>query len=53
MEWFSQGAWREDRIPTRGEYLIRRGGEIAIRDVAAVLELKPPYLAIVDTVAER
>ncbi len=45
--WFSQNKWREDGIPTRGEYLIRRGGKIAMRDVSAVLELKPPYLAIV------
>jgi len=49
VEWFSQneGPWRQDRIPTRGEYLIRLGGVFPIRRVSAVLELKPPYLAIV------
>ena len=47
VEWFSKGKWREDEIPTRPEYLIRRGGKIGMREVSAVLELTPPYLAIV------
>jgi hypothetical protein len=47
VEWFSQGNWHQSEIPTRPEYLIRRGGKIAIRIVRAVLELQPPYLAVV------
>jgi len=47
VEWFSQGEWHEGAIPTRPEYLIRRGGKIAMRNIRAVLELQPPYLAVV------
>jgi hypothetical protein len=49
VEWFSRnkGPWCQVRIPTRGEYLIRPGGTIAMRNVSAILELKPPYLAVV------
>jgi hypothetical protein len=48
VEWFSaSGEWRQDRVPTRGEYLIRCGGASPMRRVRALLELKPPYLAIV------
>lgn len=49
VEWFSprKGPWCQTVVPTRGEYLIRRGGTIAMRGVSAVLELRPPYLAIV------
>jgi hypothetical protein len=49
VEWFSRkkGPWRQEKVPTRGEYLIRPGGTIAMRSVSAVLELKPPYLAVV------
>jgi hypothetical protein len=47
VEWFSRGKWRKDRVPTRGEYLIRRGGNNPLRSVCAVLELKAPYLAVV------
>jgi hypothetical protein len=48
VEWFSQkqGGWSQDKLPTRPEYLVRTGGEIAMPDVSAILELKPPYLAI-------
>jgi len=48
-EWFSpqKGPWCQSGIPTRGEYLIRQGGKIPLRKVRAVLELKPPYLAVV------
>ncbi|MHB8384283.1 MAG: hypothetical protein ACYDC3_18305 [Candidatus Binataceae bacterium] len=51
VEWFSpnKGPWCQDKIPTRGEYLIRPGGITATRNIAAVLELKSPYLAIVTT----
>ena len=47
VEWFSRGNWHESAIPTRPEYLIRRGGKIAMRNIRAVLELQPPYLAVV------
>jgi hypothetical protein len=48
VRWFSKGNWREDAIPTRPEYLIRRGGITPIRSsVMALLELRAPYLAIV------
>lgn len=47
-EWLSQeGKWLATRIPTRGVYLIRRGGNEPTRTVRAVLELKSPYLAVV------
>jgi len=44
------GTWRKDRVPTRGEYLIRRddGGSM-IRAYRAILVLKAPYLATVGT----
>jgi hypothetical protein len=47
VEWLSKGKWREDRVPTRGEYLIRPGGTTPLRPVRAVLELRAPYLALV------
>jgi hypothetical protein len=47
VEWLSEGRWRQDRVPTRGEYLIRPGGTIPMRPVRAVLELRSPYLAFV------
>ena len=48
VEWFSpkKGPWCQSRIPSRGVYLIRQGGTIPMRNVSAVLELKPPYLAV-------
>src|SRR5262249_36923242 len=47
IEWVSlnNGPWRDEKLPTRGEYLIRRGGQFPMRDVTAVLELKSPYFA--------
>jgi hypothetical protein len=47
IEWLSRGKWRADALPTRPEYLIRRGGNMVMRDVRAILELRPPYLAVV------
>jgi hypothetical protein len=47
VEWWSGGRWRQDRVPTRGEYLIRPGGTIRMRPVSAILELRAPYLALV------
>jgi hypothetical protein len=48
VEWYSRGesSWRSDRVPTRGEFLVRRGGSVAPRRVCAVLELARPYLAV-------
>jgi hypothetical protein len=48
VEWFSvqKGPWYDAKVPTRGEYLIRPGGTVEMRRVNAVLELRPPYLAI-------
>lgn len=48
IEWYSKGdrAWRSDALPTRGEFLIRRGGRVRLRRVSAVLELVEPYLAV-------
>ncbi len=52
VEWLSKGRWRQDRMPTRGEYLIRLGGTSPLRAVRAVLELRAPYLAVVSADAE-
>lgn len=60
VEWLTRGGeWRQGfqqrqrwspGIPSRGEYLIRRGGTSPMRRVGAILELKPPsYLAVVRT----
>jgi len=48
VEWFSphKGPWCQTKIPARGVYLIRPGGMIAMRSVSAVLDLRPPYLAV-------
>jgi hypothetical protein len=48
VEWYSRGesCWRSERIPTRGEFLIRPGGTIPPRRVSAILELARPYLAV-------
>jgi hypothetical protein len=49
VEWFSlkKGPWRRERVPTRGEYLIRAGGVERMRPYRAVLVLQAPYLAVV------
>lgn len=51
VEWFSlkKGPWRRERVPTRGEYLIRAGGGERMRRCRAVLILQDPYLAVVST----
>jgi hypothetical protein len=48
VEWYSRGEqrWRSDPVPPRGEFLIRRGGNTPPRRVRALLELAPPYLAV-------
>jgi len=47
IEWYStqDANWRRDMLPTRGEYLIRRGSGGKIRRVYAILELECPYIA--------
>jgi hypothetical protein len=46
VSWYSTqtGTWRNDSLPTRGEYLIRHGGRSCLRPVYTVLELKEPYV---------
>lgn len=39
------GKWREDSLPTRGEYLIKSGGKCRLRNIHLVLELDDPYIA--------
>ena len=47
IKWFCMdGRWREDNLPTRGEYLIKSGGKCKLRKVYQILELEHPYLAI-------
>ena len=53
VEWLSKGCWQTARVPTRGEYLVRRGGTISMRRVRAVLELREPYLATVSANADQ
>ncbi len=40
------GKWREDDLPTRGEYLIKSGKGCKLRKVYQILELKYPYLTV-------
>ena len=48
IRWFCMdGRWREDGLPTRGEYLIKLGGKCKLRNVYQILELTPPYLAVI------
>lgn len=59
VEWLAKnGEWRHDfplgntrrpGIPSRGEFLIRRGGTSLMRPARAILELRPPFLATVST----
>jgi hypothetical protein len=41
------GKWREDNLPTRGEYLIKSRGKCKLRPIYQILELAPPYLAVI------
>jgi hypothetical protein len=46
IEWFYDSKdWRHDRMPTRGEYLIKPGQGESIRRFLAILELQAPYIA--------
>ena len=50
VEWFSkEGTWRQTNVPPHGESLIRPGGTSAMRKIRLILELKPPYLAVLAT----
>lgn len=53
VRWLSNGEWQEPRIPTRGEYLVCRGGSVPMRRVRAVLELRAPFLATVSANAAQ
>ncbi len=53
VSWYSKGDWREDRLPSMGQYLVRRGGKAKLRRVHALLELKPPYLATITNSEKR
>lgn len=46
IEWLrvKDGIWRTDRVPTRGEYLIRPGDGAPLRRAYAILELAEPYV---------
>lgn len=44
VEWWSKGAWRNDTLPGRGEYLVRGNGQTPLRRVYAALELEYPYV---------
>jgi hypothetical protein len=51
VSWYAkrEERWRSDssdRLPTRGEFLIRRGGSVSLRPVSALLELVPPYVQV-------
>jgi hypothetical protein len=48
IEWLDRyGNWRQERLPSRGEYLIRLGGSYHMRRVFAVIELTEPYIVVV------
>ncbi len=46
VSWFStmNQEWRNDSLPTRGEYLIKKGGNVSLRKIYAVLELNHLYI---------
>jgi hypothetical protein len=45
-KWLCVGdnAWRDDNIPTRGEYLLRPGNGVPLRPICAILELRDPFV---------
>ena len=54
ISWYSttKQAWRDDLLPTRGEYLIKRGGNAKIRSVTALLKLESPYIVTITNASE-
>ncbi len=46
VHWFASRAsqWRTDKLPTRGEYLIRARGAVPTRRVFAMLRLRAPFV---------
>ena len=55
ITWFLKRdrSWCSQPLPTRGEYLVRRGGACNLRRVSVLLELMPPYLAELRSAADR
>jgi hypothetical protein len=53
IEWFKDGAWQRRTLPTRPEYLIRRGGHLRMPRIRAVLKLKAPYLAFLRAIDQH
>lgn len=49
IKWFciQDKKWREDNLPTRGEYMIKSGGKCKLRKTYQILELTHPYLAVI------
>lgn len=49
IKWFCvrDKKWREDNLPTRGEYMTKSGGKCKLRKIYQILELAPPYLAVI------
>lgn len=52
VEWLDKnGRWRREKLPTRGEKLVRpcsSGAALPKKGICAVLKLKPPYLAYLE-----
>ncbi len=49
IKWLCVGEnkWREDKLPTRGEYLLKSDGRCKLRKVYKILELVFPYLVVI------
>jgi len=48
IQWLCvDGRWRKDKLPTRGEYLIKSRGKSKLRRIYAILELKFPYVVVI------
>lgn len=47
IEWYKKGKWEARELPTRPEYLIRRGKGAQMPAYSVILELRYPYLAVV------
>lgn len=47
IAWYgtADSKWRNESLPTRGEYLIKKGGATKTRKIYAVLKLRYPFLA--------
>lgn len=47
VEWYKDGKWEKRKLPTRPEYLIKRGKGALMPEYSVILELEYPYLAVV------